>query len=74
MWNHKSESYRNRLLRQSLLETLSSLLSDNEPVPFTGNNDGVSVVVLATGEVGCKHRETVPEQNIYRLVEPYLVD
>ncbi|XP_031133304.1 uncharacterized protein LOC116034731 [Sander lucioperca] len=35
LWNHKSESYRNRLLRQSLLETLSSLLSDNEPVPFT---------------------------------------
>ncbi|KAE8284787.1 hypothetical protein D5F01_LYC16222 [Larimichthys crocea] len=35
LWNHKSESYRNRLLRQSLLETLSSILSDNEPVPFT---------------------------------------
>ncbi|XP_044190329.1 uncharacterized protein LOC122968881 [Thunnus albacares] len=35
LWNHKSESYRNRLLRQSLLETLSSLLSSNEPVPFT---------------------------------------
>ncbi|XP_008301689.1 uncharacterized protein LOC103373562, partial [Stegastes partitus] len=35
LWNHKSESYRNRLLRQSLLETLSTLLSDNEPVPFT---------------------------------------
>ncbi|XP_071321816.1 uncharacterized protein [Trachinotus anak] len=35
LWNHKSESYRNRLLRQSLLETLSSLLSENEPVPFT---------------------------------------
>ncbi|GAA6223588.1 uncharacterized protein LOC120806144 isoform X2 [Lates japonicus] len=35
LWNHRSESYRNRLLRQSLLETLSSLLSDNEPVPFT---------------------------------------
>ncbi|XP_076613426.1 uncharacterized protein LOC143337649 [Chaetodon auriga] len=35
LWNHKSESYRNRLLRQSLLETLSSLLSDSEPVPFT---------------------------------------
>ncbi|XP_040012873.1 uncharacterized protein LOC120806144 isoform X2 [Xiphias gladius] len=35
LWNHKSESYRNRLLRQSLLETLSSLLSDNEPLPFT---------------------------------------
>ncbi|XP_037609575.1 uncharacterized protein LOC119478725 [Sebastes umbrosus] len=35
LWNHKSESYRNRLLRQSLLETLSSLLSDNESVPFT---------------------------------------
>ncbi|CAK6978014.1 uncharacterized protein LOC128380654 [Scomber scombrus] len=35
LWNHKSESYRNRLLRQSLLETLSTLLSNNEPVPFT---------------------------------------
>ncbi|XP_041816665.1 uncharacterized protein LOC121623461 [Chelmon rostratus] len=35
LWNHRSESYRNRLLRQSLLETLSSLLSDNEPVSFT---------------------------------------
>nr|XP_019964680.1 PREDICTED: uncharacterized protein LOC109643874 [Paralichthys olivaceus] len=35
LWNHKSESYRNRLLRQSLLETLSGLLSDNESVPFT---------------------------------------
>ncbi|XP_054468167.1 uncharacterized protein LOC129102177 [Anoplopoma fimbria] len=35
LWNHKSESYRNRLLRQSLLETLSSLLSDNESAPFT---------------------------------------
>nr|XP_033502287.1 uncharacterized protein LOC117269408 [Epinephelus lanceolatus] len=35
LWNHKSESYRNRLLRQSLLETLSNLLSDNEPVPFS---------------------------------------
>nr|XP_020456874.1 uncharacterized protein LOC109960836 isoform X2 [Monopterus albus] len=35
LWNHKSESYRNRQLRRSLLETLSTLLSDNEPVPFT---------------------------------------
>ncbi|XP_028273287.1 uncharacterized protein LOC114443450 [Parambassis ranga] len=35
LWNHKSEGYRNRLLRQSLLETLSNLLSPNEPVPFT---------------------------------------
>uniref|UniRef100_UPI0037E86E32 uncharacterized protein n=1 Tax=Semicossyphus pulcher TaxID=241346 RepID=UPI0037E86E32 len=35
LWNHKSESYRNRLLRQSLLEMLSNVLSDNEPVPFT---------------------------------------
>ncbi|XP_026152425.1 uncharacterized protein LOC113124163 isoform X2 [Mastacembelus armatus] len=35
LWNHKSESYRNRLLRQSLLETLRSLLSGNEPIPFT---------------------------------------
>ncbi|XP_047424948.1 uncharacterized protein LOC124996201 [Mugil cephalus] len=35
LWNHKSEGYRNRLLRQRLLETLSSLLSHNEPIPFT---------------------------------------
>ncbi|XP_031711786.1 uncharacterized protein LOC116388245 [Anarrhichthys ocellatus] len=35
LWNHKSESYRNRLLRQSLLETLSGVLSDNESAPFT---------------------------------------
>ncbi|XP_072228396.1 uncharacterized protein [Leuresthes tenuis] len=35
LWNHRSENYRNRLLRQSLLETLSSLLSENEPAPFT---------------------------------------
>ncbi|CAJ1071098.1 uncharacterized protein LOC117830886 [Xyrichtys novacula] len=35
LWNHKSESYRNRLLRQSLLEMLSSILSENHPVPFT---------------------------------------
>ncbi|XP_035040908.2 uncharacterized protein LOC118125933 [Hippoglossus stenolepis] len=35
LWNHKSESYRNRLLRQSLLETLSGLMSHNESVPFT---------------------------------------
>ncbi|KAG7498881.1 hypothetical protein JOB18_022975 [Solea senegalensis] len=35
LWNHSSESYRNRLLRQSLLETLSSLLSDSETVSFT---------------------------------------
>lgn len=48
LWNHKSESYRNRLLRQSLLETLSSLLSDNQPVPFTGNNDAVRVVSRRT--------------------------
>ncbi|XP_068429468.1 uncharacterized protein [Clinocottus analis] len=34
LWNHKSESYRNRLLRQSLLETLSGLLSDHEAAPF----------------------------------------
>ena len=42
LWNHKSESYRNRLLRQSLLETLSGLMSHNESVPFTGNDRGVS--------------------------------
>ncbi|RVE65467.1 hypothetical protein OJAV_G00116680 [Oryzias javanicus] len=35
LWNHKSGNYKNRLLRQSLLETLSQLLSENEPVPFT---------------------------------------
>ncbi|KAM3600018.1 uncharacterized protein V6R79_015832 [Siganus canaliculatus] len=35
LWNHKSELYKNKLLRQSLLETLSSLLSDNETVPFS---------------------------------------
>ncbi|KAM4720580.1 uncharacterized protein FYW61_015942 isoform 2-T2 [Anableps anableps] len=35
LWNHRLDSYRNRLLRQSLLETLSGLLSDDEPVPFT---------------------------------------
>ncbi|XP_041825447.1 uncharacterized protein LOC121629752 [Melanotaenia boesemani] len=35
LWNHKSENYKNRLLRQSLLQTLSGLLSNNEPVPFT---------------------------------------
>ncbi|XP_024124316.1 uncharacterized protein LOC112144189 isoform X1 [Oryzias melastigma] len=36
LWNHKSGNYKNRLLRQSLLETLSRLLSENEPVAFTG--------------------------------------
>ncbi|XP_053266656.1 uncharacterized protein LOC128424487 [Pleuronectes platessa] len=35
LWNHRSESYRNRLLRQSLLETLSGLMSHDESVPFT---------------------------------------
>lgn len=35
LWDHRSESYRNRQVRQSLLETLSSLLSENEPVTFT---------------------------------------
>ncbi|KAM9735522.1 uncharacterized protein ACNS7B_014727 isoform 2-T3 [Menidia menidia] len=35
LWNHRSENYRNRPLRQSLLETLSGLLSDSEPVPFS---------------------------------------
>ncbi|XP_068191290.1 uncharacterized protein [Antennarius striatus] len=35
LWNHRSENYRNKLLRQTLLETLSSLLSDSEPVSFT---------------------------------------
>ncbi|XP_069579227.1 uncharacterized protein [Brachyistius frenatus] len=35
LWNHKSENYRNRLLRQNLLETLGGLLSDNELLPFT---------------------------------------
>ncbi|MED6290599.1 hypothetical protein CHARACLAT_014699 [Characodon lateralis] len=35
LWNHRLDSYRNRLLRHSLLETLSGLLSSDEPVPFT---------------------------------------
>ncbi|XP_078142407.1 uncharacterized protein LOC144539932 [Centroberyx gerrardi] len=35
LWNHKSESYRNRQLRQSTMETLSRLLSDSQPAPFT---------------------------------------
>ncbi|KAM4528363.1 uncharacterized protein PAE49_000252 [Odontesthes bonariensis] len=35
LWNHRSENYRNRLLRQSLLETLSGVLSENEPAAFT---------------------------------------
>ncbi|XP_027881464.1 uncharacterized protein LOC114149635 [Xiphophorus couchianus] len=35
LWNHRVDSFRNRLLRQSLLETLSGLLSAGEPVPFT---------------------------------------
>ncbi|XP_078811699.1 uncharacterized protein LOC101159687 isoform X3 [Oryzias latipes] len=35
LWNHKSANYKNRLLRQSLLETLSRLLSEDQPVAFT---------------------------------------
>ncbi|XP_077593827.1 uncharacterized protein LOC144210804 isoform X2 [Stigmatopora nigra] len=35
LWNHKSESYKNKYMRQSLLETLSILLSDHEQPPFT---------------------------------------
>ncbi|XP_037548005.1 uncharacterized protein LOC119424588 [Nematolebias whitei] len=35
LWNHRLENYRNRFLRQSLLEKLSGLLSQNEPVPFS---------------------------------------
>ncbi|XP_012704714.2 uncharacterized protein LOC105915227 isoform X1 [Fundulus heteroclitus] len=35
LWNHRLDSYRNRLLRRSLLETLSGLLSHDEPAPFT---------------------------------------
>ncbi|XP_077478407.1 uncharacterized protein LOC144090621 [Stigmatopora argus] len=35
LWNYKSESYKNKFMRQSLLETLSILLSDNEQPPFT---------------------------------------
>ncbi len=50
LWNHRTESYRNRLLRQSLLETLSSILSDNEPVPFTGNTHAVQCLLLLMGE------------------------
>ncbi|XP_076020414.1 uncharacterized protein LOC143011421 isoform X2 [Genypterus blacodes] len=35
LWNHKSDRYRNRLLRRTMLETLSSQLSAHAPVPFT---------------------------------------
>ncbi|XP_061554247.1 uncharacterized protein LOC133413642 isoform X3 [Phycodurus eques] len=35
LWNYKSERYRNKLMKQSLLETLSSLLSNNEQHSFT---------------------------------------
>ncbi|XP_060917470.1 uncharacterized protein LOC132992275 [Labrus mixtus] len=35
LWNHRSESYRNRLQRQGLLKMLSRILSENEPVPFS---------------------------------------
>ncbi|XP_029920592.1 uncharacterized protein LOC115368568 [Myripristis murdjan] len=35
LWNHRSESYRNRQLRQSSMETLSRLLSQDQPAPFT---------------------------------------
>lgn len=35
LWDLRSERYSNRLLRQSLLETLSALLSENQLVPFT---------------------------------------
>ncbi|XP_077441427.1 uncharacterized protein LOC144063594 isoform X2 [Vanacampus margaritifer] len=35
LWNYKSERYKNKLMRQSLLATLSVLLSCNEQVPFT---------------------------------------
>ncbi|XP_008422819.1 uncharacterized protein LOC103473939 [Poecilia reticulata] len=35
LWNNRVDSFRNRLLRQSLLETLSGQLSAGEPVPFT---------------------------------------
>ncbi|XP_019745962.1 uncharacterized protein LOC109528099 isoform X2 [Hippocampus comes] len=34
LWNYKSERYKNKATRQSLLETLSVLLSSNEPLPF----------------------------------------
>ncbi|XP_049593156.1 uncharacterized protein [Syngnathus scovelli] len=35
LWNYKSVRYKNKLMRQSLLETLSVLLSSNEQLPFT---------------------------------------
>ncbi|KAM4634494.1 uncharacterized protein ACJ7VT_001130 [Polymixia lowei] len=38
LWNHRSESYRNRQLRQSTMDTLSNLLSENHPVPFTAED------------------------------------
>ncbi|KAL6097318.1 uncharacterized protein ACO6RY_06439 [Pungitius sinensis] len=35
LWNHRSESYKNKLLRQSQLEKLSSILSDDGSPPFS---------------------------------------
>ncbi|XP_051906126.1 uncharacterized protein LOC127590750 [Hippocampus zosterae] len=35
LWNYKSERYKKKAARQSLLETLSVLLSRNEALPFT---------------------------------------
>ncbi|XP_057675848.1 uncharacterized protein LOC130906011 [Corythoichthys intestinalis] len=35
LWNYKSERYKNKFMRQSLLETLSILLSNNEQPAFT---------------------------------------
>ncbi|KAM8827676.1 uncharacterized protein AB9W97_004025 [Spinachia spinachia] len=38
LWNHRSDSYKNRLLRQSQLETLSSILSDDGSPPFSAED------------------------------------
>ncbi|XP_061658176.1 uncharacterized protein LOC133491234 isoform X2 [Syngnathoides biaculeatus] len=35
LWNYKSERYKNKLMKQSLLETLSILLSNNEQQSYT---------------------------------------
>ncbi|XP_040053131.2 uncharacterized protein LOC120831625 isoform X2 [Gasterosteus aculeatus] len=38
LWNHRSENYKNRLLRQSQLEALSSMLSDDGSPPFSAED------------------------------------
>ncbi|KAM8873476.1 uncharacterized protein ACB058_004966 [Synchiropus picturatus] len=35
LWNHKSDGYKNRSLKKSLLDRLSNMLTTNEAVPFT---------------------------------------